>query len=168
VHHLSRLTIGDIKPCFSWRNASFFTTNVSICSVFSIIIIPRNQVRERHQKFYPSFETLCGSSRSSVADSVPCCRRGLGLCLAIDVENRGQYRLSHVLDVSYPQSSEYFDARLDCNRTDHSSMYINGVASQLLTFIFSLCQMLRPDPVRFSVRFFYSTDPQVQQYFFFH
>jgi len=23
---------------------------------------------------------------------------------------------------------------------------INGVASQLLTFIFSLCQMLRPDP----------------------
>jgi type I restriction enzyme M protein len=26
---------------------------------------------------------------------------------------------------------------------------INGVASQLLTFIFSLCKMLRPDPVRF-------------------
>src|SRR3972149_10845522 len=27
---------------------------------------------------------------------------------------------------------------------------VNGVASQLLTFILLLCQMLRPDPVRFS------------------
>ena len=31
---------------------------------------------------------------------------------------------------------------------------INGVAAQLLTFIFSLCQMLRPDPVRYPVRLF--------------